>query len=332
MNPFDYTLATNEGTAIATVTHDIGSKFIAGGTNLIDLMKEGVETPRRVVDINGLPLSRTIKELHDGTLRLGALATNTHVANHLLVRERYPLLSQAILAGASQQLRNMATVGGNLLQRTRCFYFYDVAAPCNKRQPGSGCEALEGFNRIHAILGASEHCIATHPSDMCVALAALDAVVQTQGPLGERSIPFADFHPLPGDTPHIESSLEQGELITSVDVPPLPFARRSLYLKVRDRWSYAFALVSAAVALDLQDGHIRSARVALGGVGTKPWRAPEAESALVGTEPIEAAFVMAAEAALRSAVPREYNGVKIELAKRTLVRALLTVAAMGGAA
>ena len=332
MNPFDYTLATNEGTAIATVAHNRDAKFIAGGTNLIDLMKEGVEMPRQLLDINALPLSRIIEELPDSTVRLGALATNTQVANHLLVRERYPLLSQAILAGASQQLRNMATVAGNLLQRTRCFYFYDVAAPCNKRQPGSGCGALEGFNRIHAILGTSEHCIATHPSDMCVALAALDAVVQTRGPHSKRSIPFADFHPLPGDTPHIESSLEQGELITSVDLPPLPFARRSFYLKVRDRWSYAFALVSAAVALDLQDGYIREARVALGGVGTKPWRAPQAESALVGAEPVEAAFEMAAEAALREALPREYNGVKIELAKRTLVRALLTVVEMGGEA
>jgi xanthine dehydrogenase YagS FAD-binding subunit len=288
-------------------------------------MKERVELPCHIVDINELPLSQ-IEELPDGGLRIGALVRNSALANHRLIRERYPMLSEAILSGASQQLRNMATTGGNILQRTRCSYFYDIATPCNKRQPGAGCAALEGFNRAHAILGTSEHCIATHPSDMCVALAALDTVVQTLKPNGERrSIPFANFHLRPSDTPNIETTLEHGELITAVDLPPLPLARQSHYLKVRDRWSYAFALVSAAIALEVKNGTISQARIALGGIGTVPWRASEAEVTLIGMPLDKCSFEAAAKAAFRDAQPRRHNEFKIELAKRTIVQALLTV-------
>src|SRR5262245_3332842 len=298
MKPFSYTRVTNSQAAVQAIVGEQAAKFIAGGTNLVDLMKEGVEQPDRLVDINRLELTRI--EEHDGGLRLGALGKNSDTANHRLVRERYPLLTQAILAGASPQLRNAATNGGNLMQRTRCTYFYDVAMPCNKRQPGSGCGALEGFNRNHAIFGASEACIATHPSDFCVALAALDAVVQVQGSQGARSVPFADFHRLPGDTPHVDTNLGRDELITAIDLPAASavFAPSSYYLKVRDRASYAFALVSVAAALDVQDGTIRQARVALGGVAHKPWRAPEAERILAGAAPEEQVFQRAAEAAM----------------------------------
>jgi xanthine dehydrogenase YagS FAD-binding subunit len=255
-------------------------------------------------------------------VRVGGLVRNSDMAHHALIQSRYPVLSQAILAGASGQIRNMATTGGNLLQRTRCYYFRDTSAACNKRTPGSGCGAIEGCNRIHAILGTSEHCIATHPSDMCVALAALDAVVRLSGPHGERTIPLTEFHLLPGDHPERESVIEPGELITAVDLPPLSFAARSVYVKVRDRASYAFALASAAVALDLHDDVVRDARIALGGVATKPWRAREAERLLAGRRADRSSFRAAAEAAVAGAVPRAHNRFKIELAARTVVRAL----------
>lgn len=324
MKPFAYVRATQQGTAIQTVASDRQAKFIAGGTNLIDLMKEGVEVPDRLVDITRLELVK-IEAIPNG-LRIGALARNSHTANHPQVRDRYPLLSQALLAGASPQLRNMATVGGNLMQRTRCYYFYDTSMPCNKRQPGSGCAAIEGFNRIHAILGASDKCIATHPSDMCVALAALDAVVKVEGPKGARSIPIAEFHRLPGDTPQIDTVLQHDELIVAVELPDSPFALRSHYLKVRDRTSYAFALVSVAAALDMNNGTIQAARLALGGVAHKPWRAVEAEKILVDAKANEQTFKAAAEATVREAKPYKYNKFKVEMAKRAIVRALTTAA------
>lgn len=329
MNPFSYVLATESKTAQAAIADRPTAKFIAGGTNLLDLMKEGVETPPQLVDINRLPLEH-IKMQADGSVRLGALSRNSDVAYHPTIQSRYPVLSEAILAGASPQLRNMATTGGNLMQRTRCYYFNDPTAPCNKRLPGSGCPAISGFNRIHAILGTSEHCIATHPSDMCVALVALDAIVHIQSSNGNRTIPLADFHHLPGETPHLETVLESGELITAVEIPALPFAARSHYLKVRDRNSYAFALVSAAVALDIQNNKISAARVVFGGIATKPWRDQEVEHRLVGAETTAATFRAAAETAVRDAVPQQFNAFKIELTKRTLVRALTQVANMQG--
>ena len=272
--------------AVAGIAGQANSKLLGGGTNLIDLMKMGVETPSQLVDINRLPLTQ-IEELPNGKgVRVGALVRNSDMAEHPLITSRYPVLSQAVLAGASPQLRNLATTGGNLLQRTRCYYFYDPAFPaCNKRKPGSGCGALDGFNRIHAILGQSDQCIATHPSDMCVAMAALDAVVRVQGPKGEREIAFADFHRLPGNTPDRDTNLARDELITAVDLPAIPFATRSHYLKIRDRASYAFALVSVAALLDLDGGQIRSVRIALGGVAHKPWRALKAEKQLAGKKP-----------------------------------------------
>ena len=329
MKPFAYTRATNSQTAIQAVAHEQTAKFIAGGTNLVDLMKEDIEQPNHLVDINRLELTRI--EEHVGGLRLGALARNSDTANHPWVRERYPLVTQAILAGASAQLRNAATNGGNLMQRTRCYYFYDVAMPCNKREPGSGCGALEGFNRIHAIFGASTQCIATHPSDMCVALSALDAVVQVEGPRGARSIPFADFHRLPGDTPQIDTNLKRDELITAIDLPAASsvFAPRSFYLKVRDRASYAFALVSVAAALEIQGGIIKQARISMGGVAHKPWRAREAELTLTGARVNEQSFKSAAEAAMQGAHGYEYNRFKIELGKRAIVRALVVAAGDG---
>ena len=323
MQPFQFITAPDEQAAIDAASR---AKYLAGGTTLIDLMKLRVETPPALVDITPLPLG-DISELENGGVRVGAMVRNSDMARHDLIRNRYPLLSQAILSGASPQLRNMATTSGNLLQRTRCCYFRDRTLPCNKRDPGSGCGAIDGENRIHAVLGGSQHCIATHPSDMCVALAALDATVRVRGPQGERAIRFADFHRLPGDQPDREHDLARDELILSVDVPPLPFAVRSTYLKVRDRASYAFALASAAVALDVHDGVIRQARVALGGVATKPWRAHEAEIALMGQRPGLDVFRSAADAALRGAVARRHNAFKIELAKRTLVRALTRVGA-----
>lgn len=322
MNPFTYTRATNQGTAIQAIAADQKAKFIAGGTNLIDLMKENVEQPDQLIDVTRLELARI--EERSGGVRLGAGARNSDTANHPLVRQRYPLVSQAILAGASPQLRNMATNGGNLLQRTRCYYFTDTTMPCNKREPGTGCGALEGFNRIHAIFGTSPQCIATHPSDMCVALTALEAVIQVEGPRGQRSIPIAQFHRLPGDTPQIDTNLRRDEIITAIDLPASStiFAPRSYYLKMRDRASYAFALVSVAATLDIQKGTIRQARVALGGVAHKPWRAVEAEKILTGARATEATFLQAAEATMREARGYEHNQFKIEMGKRAIVRTL----------
>lgn len=321
MNPFHYEQSLEVDSSVDRVSRAPEATFLAGGTNLLDLMKLGVETPAVLVDVRKLPLAQ-IQELPEGGLRLGALARNSDVAHHPLVRERYPMLSQALLAGASGQIRNMASVGGNLLQRTRCSYFRDLATPCNKREPGSGCSALEGINRMHAVLGVSDACIATHPSDMAVPLAALGATVQIKGPKGERSVPFGDFHLLPGKTPQRETVLEHGELITAVDLPALPAARRSLYLKVRDRASYAFALASVAAVLEVEGGRIRQARLALGGVGTKPWRAAEAEQKLAGQAPSPEVFQAAAKTALEGARPRAHNGFKVELAQRLIVRAL----------
>jgi xanthine dehydrogenase YagS FAD-binding subunit len=323
MKPFAYTRATEQGAAIQTVASNTEAKFIAGGTNLIDLMKEGVTQPSQLVDITRLPLAQV--EVISGGVRIGALAKNSDVANNQLIKDRYPLLSEAFLAGASPQLRNMASVGGNLLQRTRCYYFYDTSMPCNKRQPGSGCAAIEGYNRIHAILGASDKCIATNPSDMCVALAALDATIRVQGANGIRTIPIAEFHRLPGDTPEIDTILQQGELIVAVDLPDSPFAKRSHYLKVRDRASYAFALVSVACALNIENGTIKAARIAMGGVAHKPWRSLEAEKILIGAKPNEETFKAAAAVAVQEAKPQKYNKFKVEMAKRAVVRALTTV-------
>jgi xanthine dehydrogenase YagS FAD-binding subunit len=308
------------------MTAQTGGKFLAGGTNLIDLMKQNVEQPAHLVDINRLELS-AIEELPDGGLRLGALARNTDTADHPLVRQRYPLLARAILAGATQQLRNAASNGGNLLQRTRCYYFYDPAfEQCNKRNPGSGCGAIDGFNRIHAILGASPECIATHPSDMCVALAALAATVRVRGPKGERTIPFDEFHRLPGKTPQFDTNLRPDELILSIDLPKSPYAEHFSYIKVRDRASYAFALVSAAAALELDGQIIRSARLALGGVAHKPWRSEKAEALLQGKPATLDSFRAAAEQALVGAKTYEHNAFKVEMAKQAITRAF-TVAA-----
>jgi len=330
MNPFGYSRASDAQQAVTGIVAKPHTKFLGGGTNLIDLMKMGVETPAQLIDITRLPLAQ-VEELPGGQgVRIGALARNSDVADHPLVQQRYPVLSQAFLAGASPQLRNMATVGGNLMQRTRCYYFYDPAFPaCNKRNPGSGCGALDGYNRMHAILGQSDQCIATNPSDMNVALAALDAVVRVQGPKGEREIPIADFHRLPGNTPNVDTNLQPDELITAIDLPAVPFAPRSHYLKVRDRASYAFAIVSVAAILDLgSDGTINGARIALGGVAHKPWRALEAEKRLIGKKADEESFRVAAEAALAGAKGYKHNAFKIELAKRSVLRALTTVATM----
>jgi xanthine dehydrogenase YagS FAD-binding subunit len=327
MHPFTYTRDDDATTAVEHVRDDAHARFLAGGTTLIDLMKLNVETPTRLVDINHVPLTR-IEPNGKGGLRIGALVSNTDLAYHHTVRTLYPVLSEALLSGATPQLRNMATVGGNLLQRTRCTYFRDAYWPCNKRQPGAGCSAIDGYNHSHAILGTSEQCIATHPSDMCVALVALDAVVHTQGPVGERSIPIAEFHVAYGEEPAKESVLEHGELITAVELPAVELFRRSHYLKVRDRAAFEFALVSVAAALDMRDGKIAAARIALGGVATKPWRSHEAEQALVGAAPGEATYAAAANAALRNARPQKHNAFKIELARRAIVRALTVVEGM----
>ncbi|HTQ81151.1 MAG TPA: xanthine dehydrogenase family protein subunit M [Thermoanaerobaculia bacterium] len=326
MNSFSYSHASSPEAAASAVAKNPRAKFLAGGTTLVDLLRLNVETPDALVDINTLPWTR-IETLPGGGVRIGALVKNSDLANDPGLRQRYPVLSEALLSGASPQLRNMATVGGNLLQRTRCYYFRDTTYACNKRTPGSGCAALSGYNRIHAVLGTSEKCIATFPGDMPVALAALDAMVHTRRANGgERQIPLTDFHVSYGDDPARESVLEQGELITAVELPAVPWFARSHYLKVRDRASYEFALASAAVALELAGGTIRSARVALGGVGTKPWRSSAAEQALVGRKAEEATFRAAAEAALAEARPQKDNAFKIELAKRTLTRALNNVA------
>jgi xanthine dehydrogenase YagS FAD-binding subunit len=310
--------------AISAMSHADAGKCLGGGTNLIDLMKMGVEQPSQLVDITKLPLSNI--EEHAGGVRIGAITSNRDVAAHPLIRSRYPVLSEAILAGASPQIRNMATTGGNLLQRTRCFYFYDPSyTECNKRTPGSGCAAIHGYNRIHAILGASEHCIATHPSDMAVALTALDAIVQVKGPGGERSVPIGEFYRLPGSTPQIETNLRKDEVVTAVDLPSSSDKKRSHYLKVRDRNSFAFALVSVAAVLEIENGMIRSASIALGGVAHKPWRVSAAERALVGKKPQEAEFQAAADILVRGARTYRHNAFKVELARRSVVRALTTV-------
>jgi xanthine dehydrogenase YagS FAD-binding subunit len=328
---FSYLSAPDTATALRTIADSEDVKFLAGGTNLVDLMREGIEHPATVVDITRLPLDG-IEELPDGTMRVGALVSNSRLAADPLIRTRYPVLAQAILLGASAQLRNMATVGGNLLQRTRCMYFYDETSACNKREPGSGCDAIAGFSRGSAVLGASEHCNATHPSDMAVALVMLDAVVEVESVRGIRRIPLADFHTLPGDTPHIETVLAADELITAVELPPVPVAANSRYRKVRDRASYAFALVSVAAALAVEDGVVTEVRLALGGVGTKPWRATEAERALLGRPATEEAFRQAAEAELATAVGGPQNAFKIELARRTIVATLRQLLTDGSAA
>ena len=330
MNEFSFYRANDIDDALRAVQRP-GSYFIGGGTNLLDLAKGGVERPEHIIDINRLPESeiREIRELAGGGVSIGALARNSDTANHPLIRRRYPLLSQALLAGASGQLRNMATVGGNLLQRTRCYYFYDTGFDaCNKRTPGSGCAAVDGYNRIHAIFGASERCVAVNPSDMSVALAALDAVVRVQGPGGKRDIPIAAFHRLPGDQPQLDTTLAKDELIVAVDLPPSPFASHSHYLKVRDRASFAFALVSVAAALDLQGGTVRAARIVLGGVAHKPWRVERAEASLTGRPLDEASLDAAASAAVRDARPLEHNAFKVELARRSVRRALATAGEM----
>lgn len=320
MTPFAYVLAPDVNGAIEA-SRGAGAEVIAGGTGKVDLMRLGVETPRSLVDLNGLPWSSI--EVTPAEIRVGALVKNTDLAEHPAVKSSLPALSEALLAGASPQLRNMASLGGNLAQRTRCSYFRDVAlGPCNKRDPGSGCAAIDGFNRMHAILGASDRCIAAHPSDLCVALVALDAVVHTQGPRGERAIPIADFHVVPGERPDLETVLEKGELVTGVTIPLSPRSARSRYVKVRDRASYAFALASAAVAVDLDGGNVREARVALGGVATKPWRCVAVEGALAGKPANRASFQAAAKLAVESARPRRDNAFKVELAQRVIVRAL----------
>ncbi|MBA1247096.1 FAD binding domain-containing protein [Pseudomonas luteola] len=319
MNRFSYSKPQQVTDAIQQLS-DTG-RFIAGGTNLLDLMKENVARPDQLVDINALPL-REIETTQAGGLHIGALVKNSTVAYHPDVERVYPLLSQAILAGASAQLRNMASTGGNLLQRTRCYYFYDIGTPCNKREPGSGCGALNGQNRIHAVLGHSDQCIAVHPSDMAVALAALEALVHVSGPEGDRVIPMSEFHRLPGDTPHLDTNLGQHELITAVELPPRGFAENYAYVKIRDRASYAFALVSVAAALELNSDNIGTARIALGGVAHKPWRKPEAEALLAGKPATEENFRAAAELLMQGAQGFEHNSFKIELAKRAIVRAL----------
>jgi xanthine dehydrogenase YagS FAD-binding subunit len=329
METFSYVKAPSIDKALTSANE---AKFIAGGTTLVDLMKLSVETPKTLVDINLLPLDK-IEKLPTGGLRIGAMVRNSDLAWNADVQKSYAVLSEALLSGASPQLRNMATTGGNLLQRTRCAYFREPGAGtpggygCNKRTPGTGCAALEGFNRTHAVLGTSEHCIATHPSDMCVAMAALEAVIHVEGPKGKRTIAFADFHKLPGDTPHIENALEPGELITYVDLPKPVEGAKSTYLKLRDRASYEFALASAAVVARVEGGHIRYIRVAMGGVGTRPWRSHEAEAALMGKPANASTFKTAAEAALAKAKPQKDNAFKVELARRCLVRSLKTATA-----
>ena len=320
MTPFSYTRAgdTNEALRMGSA---LGAKYLGGGTNLVDLMRETIERPETLVDVTGL--SGVIEERPDGGLLIGAEARNTAVAEHQAVRERYPALARAIVAGASAQIRNMATIGGNILQRTRCTYFYDVeGSRCNKREPGQGCDAIEGFNRIHAILGASPDCVATHPSDMAVAMAALDAVIHLRGNSGERMIPLVDLHRLPGGRPDVETMLKPGELITAVELPASALAASSTYRKVRDRASYAFALVSVAAAVDAEGGTVRDVRLALGGVAHKPWRAHKAEAALQGAPATAASFRAAAEAELADAAPLRNNGFKVELAKRAIVATL----------
>jgi xanthine dehydrogenase YagS FAD-binding subunit len=320
MRPFQYIRVQRADDAVRAMR--AGGRCLAGGTNLIDLMKGDIESPRVLVDIRRLPLAR-LTDMPDGGVRIGALMSNSDLAQHPSIRQRYPLLSQALLAGASPQLRNMATVGGNLMQRTRCYYFTDRSFPaCNKRNPGTGCTARDGYNRIHAIFGASEQCVATHPSDMCVALAALDAIVEVQGPSGERRIPLADFHRLPGDMPERDTTLDPDELIVAVTLPPSDFGSNAHYLKLRDRASYAFALVSVAAAIAWRDGQVGDARVVLGGVAHKPWRVPGAEAALIGGRLDEPALDAAGDAAVQGAQALRDNAFKVELARRAVKHAV----------
>ncbi|WP_373057638.1 xanthine dehydrogenase family protein subunit M [Zunongwangia sp. H14] len=325
MRPFKFIKAEDVDSAVSDISTNEQAKFIAGGTNLLDLMKIDVMQPRNIIDITGLGLNK-IEETGEGGLRLGALVTNADTAYHEEVHKKYPILSHAILAGASPQLRNKATDGGNLLQRTRCYYFYDTTTPCNKREPGSGCSAINGYNRMHAILGASEKCIAVHPSDMCVALAALGAVVQVEGPEAKRAIPFDNFHRLPGDEPEKDTNLLADEIITSIDLPPEGFAENFAYLKNRDRASYAFALVSVAVGLQMNNEKIEEARIALGGVAHKPWRDKKAEALLQNKAATMENFQKVADEILKEAKGYTYNKFKIELAKRSIVRALMQAA------
>jgi len=329
MTPFSFSRAESAADAIR-LGADAGAKFLGGGTNLVDLMRETIERPSALIDVTGL--DDGILDTGKGGLKIGAAVRNSSLAADRRVRSAYPILTRAIVAGASAQIRNMATVGGNLLQRTRCTYFYDdTGSACNKRSPGQGCDARHGFNRYHAILGASEQCIATHPSDMAVALAALDAVVHLEGSGGKRSIALTDFHRLPGERPDIETLLQPGELITAIELPPLALARNSTYRKVRDRASYAFALISVAAALEVRDGRIIDVRLALGGVAHKPWRAFKAEAALIGQPASEFSFRAAADAELSHAIPLPLNAFKVELARRTITAVLgdLTIASEG---
>ena len=320
MNNFSYTKVANVEQAISQLNGDIRNKIVAGGTNINDLLKYFITKADKIVDINSITENNAIIRLDNGGVRLGALQTNADTAYDPVIEERYPLLSKAILAGASAQIRNMATNGGNLMQRTRCYYFYDINTPCNKRDPGSGCSAILGYNRIHAILGQNDNCIAVFPSDMCVALAALNATVNISGPEGERILAFAEFHRLPGDTPNLDNNLKHGEVITSIDLPENGFEKNYSYLKLRDRSSYAFALVSVATAFDIQNGIIKEARIALGGVAHKPWRIEEAEDFLKEKEPTRENFATAADLILQGAKGYEHNTFKIDLAKRAIIR------------
>jgi xanthine dehydrogenase YagS FAD-binding subunit len=322
MKPYHYEQARDIPGAVAALAEQPNAKYLAGGTNLVDLMKLEIMTPDVLVDVRRLTSDR-IEETEDGGVRIGAAVTNSDLAADRTIRSRYPVLSRALLSGASGQLRNLATTGGNLLQRTRCVYFYDTTTPCNKREPGSGCSAIEGHNKDHAILGASEHCVATHPSDMAVAMTALEAFVNVHGPDGERRIPIEDLHRLPGDEPERDTTLEHGELITAVDLPPLDFAYNSKYRKVRERASYAFALVSVAAALDVEDGVVRDVRLALGGVAHKPLRATKTEEALRGEPAGEENFRAAAEIELEDARPLRENAFKVPLARNVITRTLL---------
>lgn len=328
MNNFTYIRAASVKDAIQRSTANKNSAYIAGGTNLVDRLKGFLDEPSQLIDISRLEMKRISRTTHGGLL-IGALVSNTAAADHPDIRRDYPILSRAILSGASQQIRNMATVGGNLLQRTRCPYYYDTAFPCNKRQPGTGCPAATGINRGHAILGASDQCLAVHPSDMCVALAALDAVVVVESPKGKRQIPMVDFHRLPGNTPQRDTNLEPGELITAIILPPISFAKSGVYLKLRDRTSYAFALISVAAAVDLSGSKIKDARLAMGGVAHKPWRPSEAEKFLIGKTANVTTFEQAADIALREAKPLTHNKFKVDMAKRAIRRAL-TISAKGG--
>ncbi len=331
MKNFSYVRASSVNDATQRASTDKNALFIAGGTNLVDRMKVFLDEPSQLIDISRLQMQR-IEQTAEGGLRIGALVSNTAVADYPEVRRNYPMLSRAILSGASQQIRNVASVGGNILQRTRCPYYYDTAFACNKRQPGSGCPAATGINRMHALFGASDQCVAVHPSDMCIPLAALDAIVEVEGPKGKRQIPFIDFHRLPGDTPQRDTNLEPGELITAVVLPSVPFAKSGVYLKLRDRASYAFALISVAAAVEVGGDRIQNARLALGGVAHKPWRPTEAEKFLIGKPANAETFQQAAEIALQGAKPLSHNGFKVELTKRAIKRAIAVSAKGGGVA